>query len=115
MVNNNLGGILLIGSSIFIPELGDQLDAVVRGNDLSNNAGTQGFGLRIFILRRDPGLPGDTQSSGHVRALVQGNRIFGNRVGLTLDAGFPPTEAPPASVIHACSPARSISSSRTTR
>ena len=53
MVNNNLGGIVLIGSSIFIPELGDQLDAVVRGNDRSNNAGTQGFGLRMFILRRD--------------------------------------------------------------
>ena len=53
MVNNNLGGIVLIGSSIFIPELGDQLDAVVRGNDHSNNAGTQGFGLRMFILRRD--------------------------------------------------------------
>jgi hypothetical protein len=89
MVNNNLGGILLDGASIFIPELGDQLDAVIRDNDMSNNAGTQGFGLRIFILRRDPGLPGDTQSSGHVRALVQGNRIVGNRIGVTLDAGFP--------------------------
>jgi hypothetical protein len=89
MVNNSLGGILLDGASIFILEHGDQLDAVIRGNDMSNNAGTQGFGLRVFILRRDPGSPGDTQSSGNVDALIQDNRIVGNRVGVTLDAGFP--------------------------
>jgi hypothetical protein len=89
MVNNTLGGILLDGASIFIPEHGDQLDAVIRGNDMSNNTGQQGFGLRVFILRRDPGMPGDTQSSANVDALIQGNRMVGNRVGVTLDAGFP--------------------------
>jgi hypothetical protein len=89
MVNNSLGGIVLNGASIFIPELGDHLDAVVRDNDLSNNTGAQGFGLRIFILRRDRGLPGDTQSSAHIEAQVTDNRMVGNRVGLTLDAGFP--------------------------
>jgi hypothetical protein len=88
-VGNNLGGILLNGASINIPELGDQLSAIVRGNDLSGNTGTQGFGLRLFILRRDAGTPGDTQSVAHVEALVQDNRLVGNRVGLVVDAGFP--------------------------
>jgi len=89
-VSNNLGGILLNGASLDIPELGDQIDAVVRGNDLSGNGGTtQGFGLRVFILRRDAGQPGDTQSSAHVAALVQDNRLVGNRIGVVVDAGFP--------------------------
>jgi hypothetical protein len=88
-VGNNLGGILLNGASINIPELGDQLSAIVRGNDLSGNTGTQGFGLRVFILRRDAGTPGDSQSVAHVEALVQDNRLVGNRVGLMVDAGFP--------------------------
>jgi hypothetical protein len=88
-VGNNLGGILLNGASINIPELGDQLSAVVRANDLSGNTGIQGFGLRLFILRRDAGTPGDTQAVAHVQALAQDNRIVGNRVGLVVDAGFP--------------------------
>lgn len=88
-VNNNLGGILLNGASINIPELGDQLHAIVRGNDLSGNTGSQGFGLRVFVLRRDIGAPGDSQSSAHVDARVQDNRLVGNRIGLTVDAGFP--------------------------
>ena len=46
-VQNTLGGVLLTGSSIGIPEPGDRLDAVVRDNDLSGNtAPNQGFGLR---------------------------------------------------------------------
>ncbi len=88
-VSNSLGGILLNGASINIPELGDQLQAIVRGNDLSGNVGNQGFGLRIFIQRRDAGAPGDTQSSAHVQARVQDNRIVGNRFGVVVDAGFP--------------------------
>jgi hypothetical protein len=89
-VRNTLGGVLLNGASIRIPELGDQLDAVVRDNDLSENTGAgEGFGLRIFILRRDLGAPGDTQSAANVKALVQGNRIDGNRLGVVIDAGFP--------------------------
>lgn len=87
---NNLGGLLLNGASIGIPELGDQLEAVVRGNDLSNNtASPNAFGLRLFVLRRDAGAPGDSQSTGNIRALVQGNRIVGNRTGIFVDAGFP--------------------------
>ena len=88
-VQNTIGGLLLNGASIDIPELGDQVEAVVRNNDLSNNTLSQGFGARFFILRRDPGLPGDTQSTANIRAVLQDNRIVGNRIGVTMDAGFP--------------------------
>ena len=89
-VQNTIGGVLLNGASIEIPELGDQLEAVVRDNDLSDNTlSANGFGARLFVLRRDPGAPGDTQSTGNVRALLQDNRIVGNRIGITIDAGFP--------------------------
>lgn len=89
-VQNTIGGLLLNGASIDIPEFGDQLEAVVRDNDLSNNTlSANGFGARLFILRRDPGAPGDAQSTGNVHALLQGNRIVGNRIGITIDAGFP--------------------------
>ena len=88
-VGNNLGGILLNGASIDIPELGDHLQAVVRNNDLSNNTGNQGFGLRVFILRRDLGEPGDTQSEAHIDAVIRDNRLVANRIGVMVDAGFP--------------------------
>lgn len=89
-VRNTIGGVLLNGASINIPELGDELNAIVRDNDLSENIiGNQGFGLRAIILRRDLGAPGDSQSSASVIALVQSNRIVGNRVGVYVDAGFP--------------------------
>ena len=90
-VRNNLGGMLLNGASVDIPELGDLLNAVIRDNDLSDNTAnaSQSFGLRIFIIRRDLGLDGDEQSSANVQALVQNNRIHGNRFGVVLDAGFP--------------------------
>ena len=90
-VKNILGGMLLNGASLGIPELGDQLVANVQSNDLSGNVGIPGFsfGVRIFILRRDLGLPGDTQSAGHVHASFTGNRIVNNEMGFSLDAGFP--------------------------
>jgi len=88
-VRNDLGGVLLNGASIGIPELGDAVTAVVQDNDLSENVGNQGFGLRIFIVRRDLGAPGDSQSAASVFATVRGNRIQGNRVGVSVDAGFP--------------------------
>ena len=90
-VNNVLGGLLLNGASLGIPELGDQLLANVQNNDLSANIAVPGFsfGIRIFTLRRDIGLPGDTQSEGHVHASVTGNRIVGNEMGFSIDAGFP--------------------------
>jgi len=89
-VHNMIGGVLLVGASINIPELGDELKAVVRDNDLSGNGG---FGFRAFILRRDLGAPGDSQSSASVYALVQGNHIVGNRNGIVIDAGFPYRQA----------------------
>jgi hypothetical protein len=81
--------VLLNGGSFNIPELGDEVNAIVRDNDLSDNTGNQGFGLRAFVLRRDLGAPGDSQSSASVIALVQGNRMVGNRVAVYIDAGFP--------------------------
>jgi hypothetical protein len=89
VVDNGIGGVLLNGASINIPELGDEVHAVVRDNDLSRNIGAQGFGFRAFILRRDLGLPGDTQSSSSVFGVVQGNRMVGNTIGILIDAGFP--------------------------
>jgi hypothetical protein len=83
---HNLGGILLNGASFNIPELGNQLDAVVRDNDWSSNPT---FGLRVFVLRRDPGAPGDTQFSAAVKATIEDNRIDGNGLGVSIDAGFP--------------------------
>jgi hypothetical protein len=87
----NLGGLVLIGSTSRVPETGDQLAAVVRDNDLSENNQVAGFsfGLRIFTINRPLGAPGDTQSTGNVRATIQGNRIADNEIGVTIDAGFP--------------------------
>ena len=84
-VDNDLGGVLLSGASVFIPELGNQLDAVVRDNDLSRNE----FGMRLFVLFRVPGEPGDTQETGHIRARARGNQLHDNVTGFLLDAGFP--------------------------
>ena len=90
-VGNRLAGLILNGASINIPELGDELHAVIRSNDLSDNTLLPSFtsGLRLFILRRDLGAPGDSQFSASIQALVQGNRLIGNRIGISIDAGFP--------------------------
>jgi hypothetical protein len=90
VVANRTGGLFLNGSGTDVQEFADQLDATVENNDLSDNtAGNMGFGLRIFIIRRDPGLPVDNQSTGYVRATVSNNRMANNQFGLILDAGFP--------------------------
>jgi hypothetical protein len=90
-VKNALGGVLLNGASIGIPELGDQVRALVQDNDLSSNNQNAGFsfGIRIFILRRDLGLPGDSQSEGNVHASIVNNRIVDNAMAFSIDAGFP--------------------------
>lgn len=87
----NIAGLVLIGSTSRVPETGDQLDVVVRNNDLSENNRVAGFsfGLRIFTINRPLGAAGDTQSTGNVRATIQGNRIADNEIGVTIDAGFP--------------------------
>jgi hypothetical protein len=93
-VHNRDAGLLLNGATFGIPERGDQLDVVVQGNDLSENTSMLGVGLRVYVIRRD--LP-DRQSSGSVHALIRGNRLFGNQIGISLDAGFPyrQTHIPP--------------------
>jgi hypothetical protein len=90
-VRNALGGVLLNGASIGIPELGDQVRAIIQDNDLSSNNQIAGFsfGIRVFILRRDLGLPGDSQSEGNVHASIVNNRIVDNEMGFSIDAGFP--------------------------
>jgi len=84
----NIGGLVLIGSTVRVPETGDELDVLVRHNDLSENNRVLGFsfGLRIFTINRPLG---DSQSTGNVRATIQDNRIADNQIGVTIDAGFP--------------------------
>ncbi len=90
-VHNGIGGVLLNGASYAVPEIADQLHAVVRANDLSENTSPlpNAFGIRIFVILRTVGGPGDGQSSGNVQATIQGNRIVNNRLGAVIDAGFP--------------------------
>ena len=90
-VNSRNGGVLLNGSGTDVDEFADQLDATIENNDLSESVALNGtgFGLRIFIIRRDPGAPVDNQSTGYVRAVVRNNRMVHNQMGLILDAGFP--------------------------
>jgi hypothetical protein len=90
-VVRNIAGLVLIGSTSRVPETGDELDVLVRNNDLSENNRVAGFsfGLRIFTINRPLGTPGDTQSTGNVRATIEGNRIADNQIGVTIDAGFP--------------------------
>jgi hypothetical protein len=90
-VVGNVAGLVLIGSTSRVPEKGDQLDVLVRHNDLSENNRVAGFsfGLRIFTINRPLGAPGNTQSTGNVKATIQGNRIADNEIGVTIDAGFP--------------------------
>ena len=86
-VQNRNAGLLLGGASYGIPEAGDQLSVLVSGNDISNNTGSSSdVGLRIFVIRKDPP---DTQSDGNVQAIILGNRLVGNQIGVSLDAGFP--------------------------
>jgi hypothetical protein len=90
-VVGNFAGLVLIGSTSRVPETGDELDILVRNNDLSENNRVAGFsfGLRIYTINRPLGANGDSQSIGNVRATIAGNRIADNQIGVTIDAGFP--------------------------
>jgi hypothetical protein len=98
-VRNRFGGVLLDGTGWIIPETNaDKLVAEIRGNDLSDNTASPrfSFGLRVFMVRRDNGMPGDTQFKGRVDATVTGNRMVGNEIGVMIDAGFPFREYAPS-------------------
>jgi hypothetical protein len=83
-VGNFTGGLALSASS-FGPTEGDQLEAVVRHNDLSDNsAAGLAFGVRLVLFG-----PETPQSATRLRALLLGNRMVGNRIGMSIDAGFP--------------------------
>jgi hypothetical protein len=90
-VKNSNGGFLANGSATGIPEFADELNVVVKDNDFSENMATllNSFGIRIYLIRRDLHVDLDTQETGNVRALIQGNRLFGNRIGISIDAAFP--------------------------
>ena len=84
-VDNGWAGVLLDGASVFIPEHGDQLSAVVQDNDLARNY----FAAQLFIIFREPGLPGDTQETGNIHAILKGNIIRDTNAGVVIDAGYP--------------------------
>ena len=91
VAGTRFGALLLNGSGTDVAEFADQNDVAVMGNDLSDNQGSTGtgFGIRVFIIRRDLGSLNSTQSTGHVRALIKGNRLVHNQIGFIIDAGFP--------------------------
>jgi hypothetical protein len=94
MVGNSNGGVLLNGSGTEIDELADELDATVAGNDLSDNLFVgkgvlTAFGVRIFVIFRDLTSVMNTQSTGHIRAVIKDNRMVHNQIGFFIDAGFP--------------------------
>jgi len=84
-VHNERAGVLLDGASVYIPERGNQLSAVVQDNDLSGNY----FSAHLFTIFREPGLPGDTQETGHIHALLKGNFIRDSNAGVVVEAGYP--------------------------
>jgi hypothetical protein len=89
---NRFGGVLLNGAGTGLPETdANLLDVDIQGNDLSGNTASPrfSFGIRIFVVRRDNGAIGASQADGNVVARIQGNRIVGNEIGLSIDAGFP--------------------------
>jgi len=97
-VNNRNAGAIFSGATYGITEQGDELYVLVAGNDISENTASGAYGLRFFVIRKD--LP-DTQSTGNVTALALGNRIVGNDIGFTADAGFPYRQAniPPSTTL----------------
>jgi hypothetical protein len=89
-IRNTGAGLTLNGVGTWLREFADQLDATVVGNDLSDNTGTvQSAGLRLFVIRKDTNSIPNMQSTGHIRAVVRGNRLRRNTIGLLIDAGFP--------------------------
>ena len=84
-VDNGQAGVLLDGASVFIPEHGDQLVADVLDNDLARNF----VAAHLFIIFREPGLPGDTQETGNIHALLKGNIIRDTAAGVIIEAGYP--------------------------
>ena len=88
-VNNFFGGVALLGGGITDAST-DRLWAVVEGNDLSdsntNPTAGQGFGIRVMVVRHDPP---DLGPTGNVTATISNNRISNNKLGVSIDAGFP--------------------------
>jgi hypothetical protein len=89
-VNNFFGGVLLLGGGTNDARY-DTLAAVVEDNDLSDNntnpTAGQGFGIRAMVVRHDP--PEDVGTTGNVIAAISNNRVTNNKLGISIDAGFP--------------------------
>ena len=90
-VANGAGGVLVNGGAPTTPAAdADHLEVIIKDNDLSNHTAVNfGFGVRIFTIRKDNGLPGDAQYQGHIRAVIKDNRMVGNEMNYVIDAGFP--------------------------
>lgn len=94
VVDNAQGGVLLSGGSQVAPlpelppsfETRDTLHAIVEGNDLSGH--NFGFGVRVFVIRRDPPDPAN-QSAGNLVAVIRDNTLSDNSFGISIDAGCP--------------------------
>ena len=95
-VDNVSGGLIVNGSAPSTPDADHSTEAEVRHNDLSGNVRTAtfSFGLRIFVIRRDP-IDVPFQDEGTIKITVSGNRIHGNEFGVLLEAGFPYRTAGP--------------------
>lgn len=99
----NVVGVYLVGTSDGITEPGGQLYADVRDNDIRDSVPTgNGTGIRIIVKGTETLVGGGTGlSHGSVQALIRNNRITGNRVGISIDAGFS-TRRNPAPAADTC-------------
>lgn len=89
----NRVGIFLQGTSDGIFEPGDQLEAEVRNNDLSGNFQQRASaGIRILTKGPEtvlgPGYGFTGLATGNIRAVIQRNRLVGNKFGIVIDGGF---------------------------
>ena len=87
-VRNANGGVLLDAGVTGTDDSHATLSAVIQGNDLSDNTGAplNSFGIRVFTSPLGPFL---LANDNHVTALIVGNRIRSNKIGVVIDAGFP--------------------------
>jgi hypothetical protein len=85
LVSNRQYGILLNGGG---PE--GTLTATITNNDLSHNKANARLsgGLRLMTVRRSLADTA-TPTGGELSAVLQGNTIRDNQVGIMIDAGFP--------------------------
>ncbi len=90
-------GVFLAGTSDGITEPGNNLTAMVRDNDISDNNAANSVGVRIIVKGNEsiPGYGSTGLSSGNIQATIRNNRLVGNTIGISIDAGFVTRLVPP--------------------